>query len=344
MKAVVHIGVSKAGSTTIQRNTFAHRDALIQSGILVPTREERFIRPIDFAEEVLGRGQTDQIRSAIEADIAKHKPRFVFLSSEYLYYQKGAPEALEVFVAPWADEIEVVLLVREPAGRYVSACQQRLRGQYRLVSPAEWRSNYRSLVESWRRQFGSQLTVLPFQRSAFPQGLVNSLFYRFFPDVFDSLPNLDDQVANPSDSSEVTRLLEMYFGFFYPEATRKSRYDVTLLRNHLKQTALDIGLGAKPTLRPEVRELVMRNHSEDLAWLAAEEGIVFDGVGAAFTGAEPHRRPSLDTVSWSDIVFVDNQEVKKLALYAASRAAAQLATWPFRKLGVSWRRLLGSAS
>lgn len=78
MKAVVHIGVSKAGSTTIQETTFAHRAALLKCGVLVPTQDGRFIRPIDLANAVTGKSSTsrsEEVRSVIEDGISRHRPQ-----------------------------------------------------------------------------------------------------------------------------------------------------------------------------------------------------------------------------------------------------------------------------
>lgn len=346
MKAVVHIGVSKAGSTTIQETTFAHRAALLKCGVLVPTQDGRFIRPIDLANAVTGKSSTsrsEEVRSVIEDGISRHRPQALLLSSEYLYYKRGAAEALEAFLAPWADDVDIVLYVRDPVKRYLSLCQQSLKGQYKFIGPAFWNGKYRTSVERWRKQYGDRLTVLPFQRSAFPEGLVSNLFARFFPETAGKLPNLDDRIANQSDPTEATRLLEAYFKVFYPNAIRKSRRDVDLLRSHLAETALEMGLGERPTLRPEAREVIARNHSEDLAWLAAEEGIVFDGVDAEATSEVPYSRPQLDRVSWSEVVSVDPQNVQRLGLYAARSATIKLATWPARKLCALWRRLLSTA-
>ena len=131
MKAVVHIGTGKAGSTSIQKSTFAHRATLLENGIIVPELYEREINPRPLAEAITGQKtqiQTSQIRSAIDAKIQKHKPHSLFMSSEFLYLNPSAITALEKFIAPWTSDLEVVLYLREPVAFYVSFCQQQLKG------------------------------------------------------------------------------------------------------------------------------------------------------------------------------------------------------------------------
>ena len=275
MRAVVHIGTGKAGSTTIQDNTFAQRTALLQNGVLIPAQNGRRINQKVLFEVITGkapRTATDEILSSIEDEIATYSPSFLFLSSEHLFEDLSAITALENFIAPWAADLQVVLYLRDPVRYYVSLCQQVVKAGHAIDDPAVWRGRYRSFVEPWRQHYGDRLTVIPFQKSAFPEGLVNNLIGQFFPEIASSIPDLDYQQHNQADPIEVSCLMQTYFRTCYPDEPREFRAFDSQIHRHLLRTAMETGIRGTPKLRPQVAATIMSNNSRDVAWLAAEEG------------------------------------------------------------------------
>lgn len=331
MKAIIHIGTGKAGSTTIQKSTFANRMALLERGILIPQMGGAILSQRDLADSITGQASrtvVDQVRSTIENDIALHKPQALFLSSEYLCYGRNDPPnatAVRRFLAPWTDELEVVLYLREPVRFYVSSCQQALKATDTIIDPAAWRFGYRRLIEEWREHYGDRLTIIPFQPSSFPEGLVTNLFRRLFSDFARSPFELDNQRFNPSDPVEVSCLMQAYFSACYPGEPREFRDEASKLGRMLKRVAIDAGIGGKPQVKPRVAATVLSNHLEDLTWLAAEEGIEFDGLDYSAHAGEAPLEPRNGPVLMSDIVEVNPDDLTTLTALCAQRAMMHLA-------------------
>ncbi|ODR95883.1 hypothetical protein AUC70_03225 [Methyloceanibacter stevinii] len=331
MKAITHIGTGKAGSTTIQKSTFANRAALLEHGILIPQLRGSILPHRDLADAITGQASqmvTNQIRSTIENDIALHKPQALFLSSEYLCYGGNNPAnatALRDFLTPWTNELEAVLYLREPVGFYVSSCQQALKATDKIVDPAVWRFGYRQLVEDWREQYGDRLTIIPFQGSAFPEGLVTNLFRRLLPDFANSGLELDNQSSNRSDPVEVSCLMQAYFRLCYPGEPREFRDEATKLNRLLNRIAIEAGIIGKPQVKPRVAATILSSHLEDLTWLEAEEGIRFDGLDYSAHAGEKLLEPHNGQVQMSDIVEVKPDELQALTALAAKRAMTKIA-------------------
>ena len=234
------------------------------------------------------------------------------------------------------------------------------RASDRIPEPAVWNACYRQLVEPWRQHYGHRLTIIPFQKSAFPEGLVNNLFRRFFPDFAHDLPDFDCQQANQSEPGEVSCLMQTYFRVCYPDEAREFRADAGRLRHRLMRAATEAGLNRKAKVKPQVATTILSNHSKDLVWLATEEKIVFDDLyNAANTNLapiEPRNGPFL----MSDVIEVNTDDVQTLVAHAAKQEMMKIVelerklrhirqswswrlTAPLRKLVILCRRLLGKA-
>lgn len=325
-RVVVHIGTGKAGSTSIQKSTFAHREVLLDRGILIPELDGRELNPRVLAKLIGGTAtplQTQGILTAIDNAIDAHKPKALFLSSEFIHCNRGAVDGLGELFSGRGVELDIVLYLREPVSYYVSICQQRLKATDLIPDPTTWRAAYHEIVQPWRDRYGRRLHIIPFQKSAFQEGLVTSLFRKFFGNLGDL--NLDDMRFNSSTPGEVSCLLQHYFRVCYPGEPREFRSDGNYIAKKMTQAASDSGLGAKTTVKRHVAEMILANHKCDLEWLEAEEGLEFEASAYSPT---PSRRPPethAKPVMFSDVIDVDPGDLQKLtALSIRSVSAANL--------------------
>ena len=67
----------------------------------------------------------------------------------------------------------------------------------------------------------------------------------------------------------------------YPGSERTYRPDINAARNRLTDIALDLGVGTKSALRPEVEETILAANAPMLRALADDHGVTFDAVDYA---------------------------------------------------------------
>lgn len=134
MKIVLHIGNSKAASSSIQLNLFEHRNILLKSRFLVPSFGGKMIRPRLLADMFLGIGdltKNEYLRQSITVQINAHVPEVLFLSSEHLLsgvshldqMTKAVVGSIQNQLAMWSTDIHIHALIRDPVSLYRSDAQ-----------------------------------------------------------------------------------------------------------------------------------------------------------------------------------------------------------------------------
>ncbi|SHH18043.1 hypothetical protein SAMN05444003_2342 [Cognatiyoonia sediminum] len=279
--AILHIGSRKAGSTTLQNDLFSWRHALKDEGILIPEFEGRRINEDAtraFFDENTNDPKLEKVFSKVFRDIEKTQPKYVFLSSEYLYENAYLAANVKRLLSEVCNEIRPVLMLREPAGYYLSWVQQWLKATDRLDDPATWAANYRKNISVWRSVFGDQLVIVPFEARSFPKGLSECFLENFFEVDLGKVELAERKSSNVSEFREVTFLMQEYFRHCYPDQPREFRRETRLIKKTLQEVAEAEGLGSRADLLPKVQEIVLSNHRDDLFWLREVEGIEFSAL------------------------------------------------------------------
>jgi len=149
MHAIVHIGMPKAGSTSIQGAIWRNSDALLEQGIrtfrastgpqdralstrfrpdqkkLVPIMR-RWFRTMDEAQD-----WSQRCWEELEQMVRTERPPLTLLSSEHFFNLPWPGKFLEALRELFS-EITVVAYIRDPADFYKSEIDQKIRGGVRL--------------------------------------------------------------------------------------------------------------------------------------------------------------------------------------------------------------------
>ncbi len=261
MKAVVHIGMPKTGSTVLQHTLFSVRCKLIESGFLYPDpkipkgynhgllagvamsfeeapREFKKLSPEEFE------ARTSHFVETMLCQIEEHHPSCLIISSEYLRRALLASKPKEyknVLIEFGASEREFLMYVRRPSSFFLSACQQRLRASSKIKSLDE-NLNRMALdaISSYSTAFpNDRLTVGLFDRKCLSQGdIVSDFAQRYLPNHMKMLQEAAKLVpGNESLSAESMALLQMYRKAFFKD--QDEVYNVPTRRFHNRLKLID---------------------------------------------------------------------------------------------------------
>jgi hypothetical protein len=299
VKIILHVGMSKSGSTALQHGLVHLRDRLRAEGYLYPdgrnTRHNHSFlvcaalppeklprhyraryrkRPGDVRKDLAD--WLADIRSAIE----KHRPKVLLLSGETLF-KLVEPAQFEAIAATLhglapepAPEIEVVAYVRKPSDYYMSSAQQTLKASHR-IKPAGPVS-YRSALEGFAG-IANRIHVVKYDRALFPGGDVVRHFLETFCERAVPVGDIPSISANVSHSAEALAVLAEYRRLYHPKEAGVFTRDTALLRQALVKADKKVPGDLRPRLKSSLARTIDEG-SVDLLWLRETYGIVFNGI------------------------------------------------------------------
>jgi hypothetical protein len=178
MKAIVHIGRAKTGTTSIQRFLYANEDALAARKFAVVKPRfhpdsllELAVAAHDFSDKTGSKPELDEIpnparmaaaaRDALAEVAGKDGIETVILSSEHIFPWLNSDkeiETLDTLLAQHFDERVYVCYMREPLGWVLSSYSQKLRNgvaaDLRKYLRAAPRSATMDKLKQWHRLIG----------------------------------------------------------------------------------------------------------------------------------------------------------------------------------------------
>ena len=277
---VLHVGMSKTGTTSIQ-STLSQADDVpgfhyLQSGEANAGRalSAAFMRePDKFRPNRklgLDKAKLAQRRADVLADLERqlNEPATVFVASSEMLgnFDEADLTALRKWLAARVDAIRVMAYVREPASYIESMLQQSLKNGNNEFDVAKRDPNYRERFAPLERVFGrEQLTYRAFTPKTFP----NQCVVRDFMSVIGvDLPASEIKRINESLSREAVGLLFAFrrhgpeFGEG-PEAMRRNRALIRWLG--------DLP-GSRLRLAPTLLAPVINANAADLSWMSERLG------------------------------------------------------------------------
>jgi hypothetical protein len=193
---LVHAGLSKTGSTSIQYNCKLHSDYLRQQGVVYPRFHfgekafsshsipivAAFVRsPGFYVPGIRSRygEQFDDLASAcsqqLDRVLQQAEGEVLLLSTELLEgFADEDMQALRARLEPHADELRVVTFIRSPQSSLESLLQERLKAGA-LVKPEALVGRVRKKYENLQRTFPDVLEIVNYHRAVdHPHGLVGA--------------------------------------------------------------------------------------------------------------------------------------------------------------------------
>lgn len=339
MKIILHIGRPKTGTTAIQLSMLRARDVLLKQGILVPsTREfpqfQHFAALICTRPEFFPRYISHGIFAGPEAALAaarrsweemlrqieQTRPKVLFLSSEHFWKHRSreGSRSLVDMLKPLSGDIGIVGYVRNPADHFLSDYQQWARS---WGIPLPVRAGIgREVIESFEREFGQEVTLVPFDRAQLYHGdVVQDFVHRFLrPPLPQDIP-IPTFAENRSDSAASIAICEEYWRWNHPERPEHNPWDVRALRAAIARVEAETGTYRRPVLKPDLRHQIIRASTE-LLWLRQTRGITFPGVDYDSIDGKCGDLIGRDDLAVADVMEVDSDLVSQLR----ARAVASL--------------------
>lgn len=287
MKAIVHIGTEKTGTTTIQNFLYQNRRKLKSAGYyfmqspgkhnhqaipaicLSDDKYDDFfrIKGIETLEE--RKAYKAQFTAEFEAELKGLGPSIhtVILSSEHFHSRirtEGEMDNVHRFLSPYFDDIRIICYLREQAVTASSYYSTSLKSGgdvsfldfMRRCGPSNYYFNYYEMLGNWERAFGLKaLDVSLFGKEHFHKG---DLLQDFIAKIDKKLVrSLNTKVQSENESINMAgQVLIRAVNMVYP--ARTSRPEVAPLREKCRKLVYDKlkGKGQQLTLarRQEVYE------------------------------------------------------------------------------------------
>ena len=280
MKAIIHAGMSKTGTSSIQQ-TFArlnHPDIFYpEGGNHSSLTALLFMKdPMKFAG-FRSRGLTSKelmelreerkryLLKNIRKRRRKHATHFVLSSEHISSLAQGKMVKLRKFIERRFDEYEVVVYVRPPMGYMTSAFQQRLKGNLtdiELVWP-----KYRRRLEVMDKVFGQErVTFKLFKRDALYKGDVVADFAKFIGFEID-----EDKIINRNESLSLDATALLYVQRKYAHGFVQGT-DKAVRENFRYTDFLRTLTGEKLKFSNELLIPLVEEYQEDLNWMESRIG------------------------------------------------------------------------
>ena len=180
-RAIIHIGMPRTGSTSLQEVLASLRPRLEEAGILYPalappgSPPEADVNHQPLGEALDGRRPRAERRAALDRldrALARTAADTVILSYEDFSVQRaafGVPETLRAAFARHGFALEVLMMVKPPFAFLNSAYAHRAQlvretGSFRDYMRLNWRSarlDYRALVAPWAEAADGRVTAVP---------------------------------------------------------------------------------------------------------------------------------------------------------------------------------------
>lgn len=202
MKAIIHIGTLKTGSTSIQNSLFSNRELLLKKGVIYPDIGSHFqhwglftafmdehpssfhiIRGFGWGKEKSEKWsleKVDQIRQ-----YAKSNNQCMIISAEDLHQINSKIKDFKVFLDDIFDDYIILLYGRPAESYYASLISEFIsHGVTKFTSPIEYKHNLIDLVYLWRSVFNDKFISRPFTSDFLVNGDVVDDFLEVVNKVF----------------------------------------------------------------------------------------------------------------------------------------------------------------
>ena len=228
-RIILHAGLHKTGTTSVQENCFRHRDLLLQHGVEYPVFSFRERQIINHSDPLAGvfssrpRAYGMARRQGVEDDPAEASTAFTGQLNKILAEPRGTTlllsaemvsdfnandmQALRRRLQDATDDFHVIAYVRSPQSSLASILQQRaLAGS--AVDPHKLVNLVGQRFKRLRQGFGDILQLYNFHEAAVEDGGLVGHFFRALGLPQATVDGLEFSRANPKMPMEAYRLMQ----------------------------------------------------------------------------------------------------------------------------------------
>lgn len=272
MRAIIHIGADKTGTTSVQRSLFNQHQYLARHGVAYPFLEDGTNHNL-LAAPFLARpmrihlqrykttpntiAKANQCWKKLQASLAKGEYDTVVLSAESLFSILNP----ELFVEKLAEylphlrEILIFVYLRRPSTHYMSLVQQQLKRSARFSDPK--RPQYAAILKRWSNV--GRLNLREFDRKCMINGdVVTDFWVNTLPSI--QLPESAEVIrSNVSMSAEGLLIFQRFRHAFcaHREGMRTKRSKFLLSSIRLVEQSNELKMQfSKASLKPELRDFL----------------------------------------------------------------------------------------
>ncbi|MDW3216950.1 MAG: hypothetical protein R8G01_23365 [Ilumatobacteraceae bacterium] len=295
-RLVLHAGLPKTGSTSIQRFLNANAEALGEQGVWFrPVADRKNRRDHNFLAmafwnrvqriyadrygDDLERLRGDSLQAWTgQLDEFRQSDQETLLISGEFFTRAGAAHVAAFAKEQLTDfDISVVFYLRQPSTHYVSWLQQHLKGSNKMMAFGRNRSNWARRLRMWRKV--GDVTVREFSRATLVGGDVVDDFASVLGVDIRGFDRPTD--ANESISAEGMDLLVEHRRFHWPDGRDRIMPESLRLieQIHTIEAAAGDRLGVSPArLKPELAAY-LDTDVEELAKLDRNFGFRYSAIG-----------------------------------------------------------------
>jgi hypothetical protein len=355
METIVHFGMPKTGTTTLQRTLTLNAARLLRSGIFYPVNlasssiNHRILafyamdpgsyprHMHQFASLERSTQCIEELQAVIAKGVARHRPSHLVLSAESLFtvIRKHKQSLYRQYLLSLGESLRFVAYLRSPAEAYLSVCQQKLKASQCLKSIAP--PQYKNVVASYRNLFADcPIHLLPFERDRFAGGdIVRDFCERHLAATRLNVDRLTrKQDSNTSLSAEAMAVIKQYRRKFCADQDDIHTQGSKKLIRHLREADHALG-AARPRLRDDVRSQLQAQAAPDLLWLRDHYSIQFSQCDYDALAAPQSLRSrfsgSCEPRFLHEIVHLDASAFRNLIDYLADqrfvRRSSDLLAW-----------------
>jgi hypothetical protein len=343
----LHIGMAKAGSTSLQRYLAENHNTLLRKRVLFPMPLGK--RNHIFLLFLLGKSaHTLRLRklahfmpgymafqfllnwAIVKASMSRNDIDQVVLSSEYLFNRINGQNITRIagFLHKRFDEISIYCYVREPASLYASRISQEVK--YSDALPELDCNPYKRFIESWEKGFPGSVFVRIFPQSdIYNLDITSDFSNKCLGIVMPSATSTTQKIYNQSMSVEASAAMQYLRHQICPGYNGRHPLASYCYRSICRLQSGKPTKQASKAMLPSVKNAI-EGHCTDLHWLKSNYGIIFPGIDYAAIGRLQPRSIRLTRV---EDVFQVDAGCKKDLIHATLANAVIVRFWiKLRKL------------
>ncbi len=287
--AFIHIGTHKTGTTTIQHSLY--NSNLKEQNICYPSfsefpnaRNQNFLSILfkDYEElpriyKKYSKEEYLKLKKSIQIELKGQLKKYdnTIISAEMIdsFSRNETTSFLEFLTAHSYTDIKILVYVRNPVYFYTSHVQQTIKASYVYPSPTSFKYEFRSIIETWRKDFQKLSVKLYDEELQKNNGLLKS-FERELQQQFNfPVILVESSHKNKSLSLESMVILKKYRKLFHSNSENFFKKDSSKLLKHL--TDITDKESTKLQLKEEVAQHIYNEHKADLLWLKQRFNLEF---------------------------------------------------------------------